>query len=143
MAPPPSFSSLFPFLLSFPLRPMKAQYFPQRIPVTLRYSEKCPNHSEPFRCPNMALQYINFYVLTISRLLVMSWITSGTLNNLRYIKMHKLIITVIVTLNVRTLRFENNVDMTETCLRSITNSGTWMFILVPTYSTKIFIGQTA
>src|SRR3954464_14726967 len=33
--------------------------------------------------------------------------------------------------------------MTETHLRSITNSGTWMLILVPTYSTKIFIGQTA
>src|SRR3954471_6581470 len=45
---------------------------------------------------------------------------------LRFIKMHKLIITVIVTLSVRTLRFENNVDMTETRLRSITNSGTWM-----------------
>src|SRR3954466_2147830 len=38
--------------------------------------------------------------------------------------------------------FENYVDMTETHLRSITNSGTWMLILVPTYSTKIFIGQT-
>ena len=73
----------------------------------------------------------------------MSVITSGTPNNLRYIKMHKLIITVIVTLSVRTLRFENNVDMTETRLRSITNSGTWMPILAPTYSTKIFIGQTA
>src|SRR6266511_1561782 len=32
--------------------------------------------------------------------------------------------------------------MIETHLRSITNSGTWMLILVPTYSTKIFIGQT-
>src|SRR5215216_6537132 len=32
--------------------------------------------------------------------------------------------------------------MTETHLRSITNNGTWMLILVPTYSTKIFIGQT-
>ena len=73
----------------------------------------------------------------------MSVITSGTPNYLRYIKMHKLIITVIVTLSVRTLRFENNVDMTETHLRSITNSGTWMLILVPTYSTKIFIVQTA
>ena len=31
--------------------------------------------------------------------------------------------------------------MTETPLRSITNSGTWMLILAPTYSTKIFIGQ--
>src|SRR3954467_932676 len=58
---------------------------------------------------------------------------------LRYIKMHKLIITVIVTLSVRTLWFENNVDMTETRLRPITNSGTWMPILAPTYSTKIFI----
>ena len=33
--------------------------------------------------------------------------------------------------------------MTEICLRSITNSRTWMLILVPTYSMKIFIGQTA
>src|SRR5215216_2792585 len=32
--------------------------------------------------------------------------------------------------------------MTETHLWSITNSGTWMLILVPTYYTKIFIGQT-
>src|SRR3990170_5368508 len=32
--------------------------------------------------------------------------------------------------------------MTETHLRSITNSETWMLILVPTYSTKIFIGHT-
>ena len=39
--------------------------------------------------------------------------------------------------------FENYVDMTETPLRSITNSGTWMPILAPTYSTKIFIVQTA
>ncbi|XBI20777.1 hypothetical protein VPH35_062001 [Triticum aestivum] len=31
--------------------------------------------------------------------------------------------------------------MTETRLRSITNSGTWMIILAPTYSTKIFIGH--
>src|SRR5215216_1737081 len=32
--------------------------------------------------------------------------------------------------------------MIETLLQSITNSGTWMLILAPTYSTKIFIGQT-
>src|SRR6266536_1203525 len=32
--------------------------------------------------------------------------------------------------------------MTKTHLQSITNSGTWMLILAPTYSTKIFIGQT-
>ena len=39
---------------------------------------------------------------------------------------------------MQTYGFENNVDMTETRLRSITNSGTWMLILTPTYSTKIF-----
>ena len=33
-------------------------------------------------------------------------------------------------------------DMTETLLWSITNSGTWMLILAPTYSMKIFIDQT-
>uniref|UniRef100_M8C0R2 Strictosidine synthase 1 n=1 Tax=Aegilops tauschii TaxID=37682 RepID=M8C0R2_AEGTA len=32
--------------------------------------------------------------------------------------------------------------MTETPLRSITNSGTWMPILAPTYSMKIFIART-
>src|SRR5215216_943567 len=32
--------------------------------------------------------------------------------------------------------------MTETHLWSINNSGTWMLILAPTYSTNIFIGQT-
>src|SRR3954469_9658215 len=112
-------------------------------PITPGTPVKCRFHPERFRCPNIGFQYIDLYVSTISRLLVMSVITSGTTNNLRYMKMHKLIITVIVTLSVRTLWFENNVDMTETSLRSITNSGTWMPILAPTYSTKIFIGQTA
>ena len=46
-------------------------------------------------------------------------------------------------LSVRTYGFENYVDMTETHLRSITNSGTGMLILAPTYSMKIFTGQTA
>ena len=32
--------------------------------------------------------------------------------------------------------------MTKTPLRSVTNSGTWMLILAPTYSMKIFIGRT-
>ena len=32
--------------------------------------------------------------------------------------------------------------MAETPFCSVMNSGTWMLILVPTYSTKIFIGQT-
>ena len=64
----------------------------------------------------------------------MSVIASGALNYLRYIKMHKLIITVIVTLSVRTLRFENNVDMTETRLRLITNS-------ITTYVVPFVIGM--
>ena len=46
-----------------------------------RYSRKYPNHSEPFRCPNIVVQYIDLYVSTISRLLVMSPISSGTPNS--------------------------------------------------------------
>ena len=38
--------------------------------------------------------------------------------------------------------FKNYVDMTETHLQSTTNSGTWMLILAPTYSMKIFIDRT-
>ena len=41
---------------------------------------------------NIGFQYINLYVSTISRFLVMSVITSGIPNNLRYIKTYKLII---------------------------------------------------
>ena len=93
-----------------PINPPGGSGNPSGTPVL---SEASP---EPFWCPNIVIQYINLYVSTISRLLVMFVITSGTPNNLRYIKMHKLIITVIVTLSVRTLRFENNVDMTETRL---------------------------
>ena len=74
-----------PFLLplSFPVWPIKARYFPRRIPVTLRYSKKYPNHSQPFRCPNIAFQYIDLYLSTISRLLVMSVISSSSPNKLR------------------------------------------------------------
>ena len=73
----------------------------------------------------------------------MSLISSGTPNNIR-LPNH---ITHIIqyrhrTLSVRTLRFENYIHMTETPLQSITNSGTWMLILAPTYSTKIFIDRT-
>ena len=46
-------------------------------PPALRFSPKSPEH---FRCSNIAIQYINLYVSTISRLLVMSVITSGTPN---------------------------------------------------------------
>ena len=68
-------------LLSFPVWPIKAHYFPRGILVTPRYSEKYPNHSEPFRCPNIVVQYIDLYVSTISRFLVKSLISSGTPNS--------------------------------------------------------------
>ena len=68
-----------------------AHYFSRGGPVTLRLSDFLQNHLEHFRCPNIAIQYINIYVSTISRLLVMSVITSETPNNLRYIKIYKLI----------------------------------------------------
>ena len=51
------------------------------IPNLSEISEKYSNHSEPFRCPNIVVQYIDLYVSTISRLLVMSPISSGTPNS--------------------------------------------------------------
>ena len=63
-----------------PLRPIWPITSPGRVPVTLRLSGFLRNHPEHFRCPIIAVQYINLYVSTISRLLVMSVITSGTPN---------------------------------------------------------------
>ena len=77
--------------LSLSTRAHKAHYFSRGVPVTLRHSDFLRNHPEHFRCPNIVVQYINLYVPTISRLLVMSVITYGTPNNLRYIKMYKLV----------------------------------------------------
>ena len=57
-------------------------------PVTPGTPENARTYPKPFRCPNITFQYINLHVSTISRLLVMSVITSGTPNNLRYIKSH-------------------------------------------------------
>ena len=92
-------------LLSFPVWPIKAHYFPRRIPVTLRYSEKYPNHSEPFRCPNIVVQYIDLYVSTISRLLVKSVhpglrTNFGTSNHITHNTYHHR------TLSVQTLRVQ-------------------------------------
>ena len=50
---------------------------PSGTPVCTRYTP------EPFRCLNTTFQYINLYLSTISRLLVMSVISSGTQNKLR------------------------------------------------------------
>ena len=89
---------------SIPVWPNKAQYFSRRIPVTLRYSEKYPNHSEPFRCPNIAFQYIDLDLSTISRLLVMSPISSGTPNKLRSSNQTTHNTNRHLMLSVRTLR---------------------------------------
>ena len=63
-----------------PLRPFSPfPYGPLRLNTNSRNSpvlQKYPNHSKPFRCPNIAFQYIDLYVSTISRLLVMSVISS-------------------------------------------------------------------
>ena len=64
---------------------------PRGVPVTSPYSEKHPKLLKPIRCRNVTFQYINIYLSSISRLLVMSVITSGTPNKLRYIKTYKLI----------------------------------------------------
>ena len=40
-------------------------------------------HPEHFRCPNIIVLYMNLYLSTISRLLIMSVISSGTPNNIR------------------------------------------------------------
>ena len=83
--------------------------------------------------------YINIYLSTISILLLMSVISSGTLNNI-WSPNH---ITHIIlyrqrTLSVRTLRVR------ELCRhdRDTSQVNNWMPILAPTYSTKIFIGRT-
>ena len=88
----------------FPYGPIRPNTSPRQIPVTLRYSEKYPNHSEPFRCPNIAFQYTNLYLSTISRLLVMSVISYGTPNKLRSSNHITHNINRHRTLSVRTLR---------------------------------------
>ena len=62
---------------------------------------KIPESLGTFRSLNIVVQYIDLYVSTISRLLVMPVITSGTLNSFGTSKLNKI---VIVTLSVRTLR---------------------------------------
>ena len=105
---------------------------PSNDPIPSRYVPKY------FRCPNTIVLYINHYLSTISRLLVMSVISSGTPNNIRSPN-HITHITRYHqwTLSVRTLRVR------ELCRHDRhTNSRTWMPILAPTYSMKIFIGRT-
>ena len=76
----------WPPLSLSPLGPIRPITSPGGFPVTLRHSGFFRNHPEHFRCPNIVVQYINLYVSTILRLLVMSVITSRTPNYLQYIK---------------------------------------------------------
>ena len=69
-----------------------------------RYSKTHPNQPEPFRYPNVTFQYMNLYVSTISRLLIMSVISSGTPNKLRPPKHITHNTNRHRTLSVRTLR---------------------------------------
>ena len=73
----------------------------------------------------------------------MSPISSETPNNIRpptYIT--HIILYRQRTLSVRTLRVRELCRHDRDASPSITNSETWMPILVPTYSMKIFIGRT-
>ena len=72
---------------------------PSGDPMTTRCTPKL------FRCPNTIVLHINLYLSTISRLLVMSMISSGTPNNIRSPN-HITHITLYRqrTLSVRTLR---------------------------------------
>src|SRR3954464_3206843 len=68
-------------LLVLPTKAHQGPLLLPRIPVSPRYLRQSPNPSAPFRCPNIVVQYIVLYVSTISRLLVMSPISSGTPNS--------------------------------------------------------------
>ena len=76
-------AGLLPFGLSplFPYGPIRPIYSPANSRNSPVLRKIYPNHSEPFRTPNIVVQYIDLYVSTISRLLVMSPISSGTPNS--------------------------------------------------------------
>ena len=110
---------------------------PSGDPICTRYP---PEH---FRCPNTIVLYINLYLSTISRLLVMYVISSGTPNNIRSPN-H---ITHIILNHHRTLRVRN-LRVRELCRHDRDTSPVnnqlrkWMLILAPIYSMKMFIGRT-
>ena len=66
---------------SFPLKPTKAHTAPGGVRKPSSTPVKSRFHPEHFRYPNIGFQYINLYVSTISRLLFMSPISSGTPNS--------------------------------------------------------------
>ena len=87
---------------SWPIRPISfvgVSGTPSGDPICTWYP------SEHFRCPNTIVLYTNLYMSTISRLLVMSVISSGTPNNIRSPNhITHLIVNCHRTLSMRTLR---------------------------------------
>ena len=93
---------------------------PPDTPITTRY---IPEH---FPCPNTIILYINLYQSSISRLPVMSMISSETPNNIHSPNhITHIILNRHRTLSVRTLLVRELCRHDrDTSLRSITNSGT-------------------
>ena len=89
----------------------------------------------PFPKLEFDFPYMNLILRTIPELLVMSWIPSETLNNIRTPFNIPYLLKTTSNLKCVTLQFVNYANMIETLLRSITNSGTWRSIMAPTYST--------
>ena len=79
---------------------------------------------------------MNLILRTIPDLLVMSRISSETPNKLRSPKLlsdnSPYLLRASPNFKRVSLRFANNVDMIETPLRSITNSGVWIPVKAPT-----------
>ena len=65
---------------SWPIRPISLPWVPGTPSGDPIYTWYPP---ENFQCPNTIVLYINLYLSTISRLLVMSVISSGTPNNIQ------------------------------------------------------------
>ena len=101
-----------------------------------RTFQKIPEPSRLFRNNSIAFQYMNLILRTIPDLLVMSRISSETPNKLRSPKLlsdnSPYLLRASPNFKRVSLRFANNVDMIETPLRSITNSGVWIPVKAPT-----------
>src|SRR5215216_1995360 len=75
---------------------------PSRIPPRGREGEGRRGRGEgkggkpPFRCPNIAFQYIDLYVSIISRLLIMPVISSGTPNKFQSSNHITLLIQIVI-----------------------------------------------
>ena len=123
------------FLLRFPKTLWAFPFGPNNV---FSYPNISGNIRNPFQRSNTIIPYIKLYLRTIPEFLVMSMISSGTPNNIRL----PTYITHIILYRQRNVKRADPTG-SRTCFRSITNSGTWMPTLAPTYSTKIFIGQTA